>query len=138
MDKAKRAFTGQIRNPIVRRIGNIIITILFVYSRIMRWLFGKKDLVESLRGALNNSRVLPWTSKYTPRLYIYSRKDELVPYKEVESHAREAAALGLDVRQETFEDSAHVAHARADPERYWGAIERTWTKACNEEKTRVT
>lgn len=138
LEKSKRAFTGLIRNPIVRKIGNFLITLRFIYSRIMRWLFAKKDIAQLLRAGLHNPRLLPWTGEHTPRLYIYSRKDDLIPYTEVESHAQEAEAAGFDVRQERFEDTAHVAHARADPARYWGAVERIWAEACKGEETRLT
>lgn len=138
LERTKHAFTGLIRNPIVRNIGNFIITIFYIYSSIMRWLFAKKNVAQMLRAGLQNPWLLPWTGKHTPRLYIYSRKDTLIPYTEVESHAQEAEAAGFDVRKESFEDTAHVAHARADPERYWGAVERVWTEACKGEEARLT
>lgn len=53
----------------------------------------------------------------------------MIPYHEVEKHAEKAREVGLNVRMERFEDSKHVAHARADPERYWGAVRRLWEDA---------
>ena len=66
---------------------------------------------------------------HTPRLYLYSQADEMVPWTEVEEHAEEARKAGLDVRMERFEGSPHVAHARTDPERYWGAVKKVWEDA---------
>ncbi|KAF9460355.1 hypothetical protein BDZ94DRAFT_1169921 [Collybia nuda] len=136
LESSKRAFTGLIRNPIIRAIGNFIMTVIYIYSKLMKRLFAKKDMAQVLRAALHNPRLLPWVCKYTPRLYIYSRKDELVPFTEVEKHAQEAEVAGFNVMQEKFEDTAHVAHARTEPERYWGAVDRVWFEACKKEEAR--
>ena len=82
-----------------------------------------------MRTTLNKYLLLPWFSKHTPRLYLYSQADEMVPWTEVEEHAEEARKAGLDVRMERFEGSPHVAHARSDPERYWGAVKKVWEDA---------
>jgi hypothetical protein len=59
-----------------------------------------------------------------PRLYVFSKADELVPWRDVESHAEDAGRKGYgEVRRVLFEDSAHCAHAMAHREEYWGAVE---------------
>ena len=59
-----------------------------------------------------------------PRLYVYSKADELVPWRDVESHAEDAGRRGYgEVKRVLFEDSAHCAHAMAHREEYWGAVE---------------
>lgn len=68
-------------------------------------------------------------SKATPRLYLYSDTDLVIPSKAVEEHIAEAKQEGFDVQAELFHGSAHVSHARKDPERYWGAIRSVWDKA---------
>ncbi|UPK95652.1 hypothetical protein LCI18_006587 [Fusarium solani-melongenae] len=60
------------------------------------------------------------------RTYIYSERDTMVDYKVIEAHAAEAEKLGFQVRREKFDGSPHVAHARHDEARYWGAVEQTW------------
>lgn len=60
------------------------------------------------------------------RIYIYSESDALVPYADVDSHARDATRKGFDVRKELFTGSAHVAHARVDGERYWNIVQSLW------------
>ncbi|KAI2615180.1 hypothetical protein GGR54DRAFT_614312 [Hypoxylon sp. NC1633] len=69
--------------------------------------------------------------KQTNRLYIYGRADVMVDWKHVETHAEQAAAKGLMVRREVFENSPHVSHMRTDGERYWKIITETWQKAVN-------
>lgn len=68
--------------------------------------------------------------------YLYSPVDELIPPEDVERHAAEARSrAGIrDVRLERFEKSPHVAHARTDPERYWGAIRRIWEESAEERR----
>ncbi|KAL2019757.1 hypothetical protein VTK56DRAFT_9201 [Thermocarpiscus australiensis] len=60
------------------------------------------------------------------RTYVYSEGDRLVDWRDVEGHAGEAERKGFVVRRERFEGSAHVAHARADGERYWRVVRETW------------
>ncbi|KAF8206846.1 hypothetical protein K438DRAFT_449121 [Mycena galopus ATCC 62051] len=98
------------------------------------WIFGqilnKPSPVLVMMAALRNPRVLPWIDERTPRLYLYSKVDEIVPMADVEVHAARSASEGLDVRKLCFDTSAHVAHARVYPEEYWGSVKRVWADAC--------
>ncbi|KLT43712.1 hypothetical protein CC85DRAFT_284223 [Cutaneotrichosporon oleaginosum] len=60
------------------------------------------------------------------RTYIYSREDALIPYTDVEEHGADARGKGFNVRMEEFKGTAHVAHARTEPERYWEIVRETW------------
>lgn len=60
------------------------------------------------------------------RTYVYGPGDKLVDWRDVERHADEAERKGFAVRRERFEGSGHVAHARADAERYWRIVSETW------------
>lgn len=82
-----------------------------------------------MRGDLNGDNLLGWMNKKTPRLYLYSQQDDLIPVDAVEEHAQQAEACGFDVSLEKFSDSKHVAHARVYPERYWGSIKNLWQRA---------
>lgn len=90
-------------------------------------------MADALRAHMNRARLLPWMDARSPRLYMYSEQDEMVRWGDVEDHAAEGARHGLRVRLERFADSPHVAHARTDPARYWGAVGRTWEDACEVE-----
>ncbi|KAG1843554.1 hypothetical protein DFJ58DRAFT_844250 [Suillus subalutaceus] len=60
---------------------------------------------------------------HTPRLYLFSREDNLVSCQEVTRHAGTAKERGMDVRCELFEESAHVVHLLVEPERYWSSVQ---------------
>ncbi|KAF2248176.1 hypothetical protein BU26DRAFT_531572 [Trematosphaeria pertusa] len=62
----------------------------------------------------------------TPRVYLYSRADEMVGAEEVEEHADRAMANGWHVAKVRFDKSAHAGHVREDEGMYWGAILEAW------------
>ena len=77
-----------------------------------------------------------------PRTYIYSNRDEMVPWQNVLEHAgdaRQAAARAVRdsesgkaedaIRLEGFFGSAHVNHVSVDPGRYWRVVEETMERA---------
>lgn len=53
-----------------------------------------------------------------PELYFYSKKDHLVPYKDVECFANYREKLGNKITKVCFEDSLHIKHFMAHPEVY--------------------
>ena len=73
---------------------------------------------------LNEADVL---SVQERRVYLYAEGDEMVDSRDVERHAEEAKE-GLDgaVKMLNFGTSRHVAHARTDPTRDWGAVKAVW------------
>jgi hypothetical protein len=67
---------------------------------------------------------------YSPRLYIYSTDDRMVPFTSVEKHISILKINpSFDVSVEKFSGSQHVQHERQDPERYWKAIENVWNRS---------
>ncbi|KAG5643287.1 hypothetical protein DXG03_001254 [Asterophora parasitica] len=129
MQHAKNAFGTLTRNWLIRRLMNVVITWLFFYSAVVRRLFGWKNAIEELKIALHSPRLLPWVHKGTPRLYLYSKTDEMVPFYEVDRHAEEARGAGLNVQTQVFEDTPHVCHAKIEPEKYWSAVTNLWRGA---------
>ena len=104
-----------------RFLGNIIVytltSIYWAMTRILRM----EDEVMASRRAINDSSLVP---ENIERCYIYSDKDELVMGKDVEENAAEAERKGWIVTKEKFDDTPHVGHMRADPERYWKIVTR--------------
>ncbi|KAF8071566.1 hypothetical protein FPV67DRAFT_1622026 [Lyophyllum atratum] len=133
LQQAKRAMGTLVRHPLLKSLLNAVITWLYFYSAITRLVFGTKNMPELLKIRLNAPRLLPWVRKSTPRLYLYSKKDEMVPFQDVEGHAKDAEAAGLNVRAVVFEDTPHVSHARIEPERYWTAVKAVWKDACGDD-----
>ncbi|KAG6833115.1 hypothetical protein H0H87_011223 [Tephrocybe sp. NHM501043] len=126
---ARRTIETIVRNPIIQILIKALSTCLFFYSAVTKRLFGTRNVLEVLKADLNRPNLLPWTRKSTPRLYLCSKKDEVVDFYEVEAHAKEAREVGFDVSFEVFEDTPHVSHAKYEPKRYWGAIKATWDAA---------
>ncbi|KAF8903733.1 hypothetical protein CPB84DRAFT_726369 [Gymnopilus junonius] len=125
------AFSGLIHNPILRHLVTFIIRLLYFYGYLRRKILPSRSgtVFDRMKTRVNTPQLLPWFTKDTPRLYFYSTKDDIIPIHEVETHVEKARERGLNVRVERFEDSKHVAHARADPERYWSAVRKLWEDA---------
>lgn len=70
----------------------------------------------------------PKENQETNRTYIYSPSDEMVDWRHIEEHTRQAEVKGFTVKREVFPDSPHVAHVRADGRRYWKIVRETWDK----------
>ncbi|KAM0424425.1 hypothetical protein ACHAPT_010346 [Fusarium lateritium] len=100
-------------------LAHLLSACMWVWIRI----FGGRDWVPIWGGAAND----PSRIAETCRSYVYSRVDPLVPHFIVEAHGKDAQDRGFSVlHQADFVDSDHVAHARADPTRYWRIVRETW------------
>ncbi|KFH43894.1 hypothetical protein ACRE_053120 [Hapsidospora chrysogenum ATCC 11550] len=62
------------------------------------------------------------------KLYMYSKEDDLIYWKDIESHAAETRSLGWQADVEVFEGSGHVGHMRMHGEQYWSAILASWNR----------
>jgi alpha-beta hydrolase superfamily lysophospholipase len=125
------AFLAPFRSTVARMLIAIPLTIIYSFLTAFSFITRERSSVDQMREALNKARVLPWTNKETPRLYIYSDTDELVQQEAVAEHIAKAQELGLNVRSEYFKGSAHVSHVRADADRYWAAVKKVWAEATN-------
>ncbi|KAF9238545.1 hypothetical protein BU15DRAFT_62511 [Melanogaster broomeanus] len=127
------AFSIAVPNLVARSSILAFICIVHVTHICLSMAFGKEMMMmEYLKMQLLRPRLLPWMNAGTPRLYIFSKKDELVPWEEVQQHAESGKTAGLNVRCELFEESGHVAHVRLDPKRYWASVQDVWEVACCE------
>jgi pimeloyl-ACP methyl ester carboxylesterase len=131
------AFSIAIRNPLVRYIALALIYLSHALRLSLQMVFGIETMGTRYLKALLNPRLLPWMNSQTPRLYVFSKKDELVPWQAVQQHAEAAKTSGLNVRYEIYEESAHVAHMRLDPKRYWASIQDLWQIACHESQVKA-
>lgn len=89
-------------------------------------LFGYKNVAERVKGVLNDPSVLDITSH---RLFLYSKKDQLIGYEDVEQYAAKNSERGFDVRLKRFDSSSHCQHARVHPLEYWGTVKAAWDVA---------
>ena len=83
-------------------------------------IFRRENFISKLRKQLRNPVFYPLSA---PRVYIYSKADKMVGWKDVEHNAQLAKDAGFVVRTERFESSGHVDHFRQNPERYWAAVQ---------------
>ncbi|KAG1856847.1 hypothetical protein C8R48DRAFT_717885 [Suillus tomentosus] len=135
LKSVKLAARTAIRNPIARHIVLAIVHTIYSVRFGLSLLLGKQMIVlENLQIEMWNPRILSWMGLHTPRLYLFSRNDKLISWQEVTRHAEIAKERGMDVRCELFEESAHVAHARVEPERYWSSVQKVWAVAAKEKR----
>ncbi|KAF7327383.1 hypothetical protein MKEN_00316000 [Mycena kentingensis (nom. inval.)] len=112
-----RALVSPIRNPLLRLLANLLAPLVL---RLMYLAYGSP--VARTISALEQASLLPWLDSRSPRLYLYSEKDAMIPWRDVDEHVSKCKQAGLDVRQVRFMESGHVGHARMYPEEYWGAV----------------
>ncbi|KAJ3976079.1 hypothetical protein EV361DRAFT_958954 [Lentinula raphanica] len=128
-----QAFSAAL-HPILRVPTLILVTFFYgIIAIVKQWLLGIQPISERLKeGLLRNGPeggVLPWMDEKTPRMYVCSKKDEIIPIDQTEEHVNEARRRGLNARIEVYENTPHVAHAKSYPERYWGAVRALWASA---------
>ncbi|PPQ63247.1 hypothetical protein CVT24_005707 [Panaeolus cyanescens] len=130
LQATQRAFSTAIRNPIIRALSRWMIRLIYFVMYIQKAILRRKfDTLEIMKEQLNSTSLLPWFGKHTRRLYIYSTKDDIIPYHDVEKHATDAESKGFVVKRRRFDDSPHVAHAKAHPDEYWQEIQTLWDEA---------
>ncbi|GLA62881.1 hypothetical protein AtubIFM55763_004995 [Aspergillus tubingensis] len=78
--------------------------------------------IDDYRADLNDAEIFGEAR----RLYLYSRIDEMIPWKDVEGHMIEASRRGYRVTGVSFEDGKHCGLVMGDERRYWDAVERAW------------
>ncbi|RAH59265.1 DNA repair protein [Aspergillus piperis CBS 112811] len=78
--------------------------------------------IDDYRADLNDAEIFGEAR----RLYLYSRIDEMIPWKDVEGHMIEASRRGYSVTGVSFEDGKHCGLVMGDERRYWDAVERAW------------
>lgn len=120
-----RAFSFALpRMWILQMLGKSLLFVWLFFAMLMHAHESNPDPITLARRLVNDSSLVrPAASQdKLARCYIYSDADVLVDWKDIESHASEAEAIGWVVRREFFKGSPHVGHMRADPDRYWGVI----------------
>ncbi|GAA5926070.1 hypothetical protein JCM3775_005194 [Rhodotorula graminis] len=118
------AFTAGVKSPLVKVPLMGVLSVVYAFLRLWDMIRRRSSILARVAAYFNSPALPP-----VPRLYLYSTTDKLVPCADVEQHVAEARSLGLEVRAERFEATPHVAHARADPKRYWGAVQQVWEQS---------
>ncbi|EJF58203.1 hypothetical protein DICSQDRAFT_149239 [Dichomitus squalens LYAD-421 SS1] len=124
-----RAFTASTRGRLRKLLATGILTVVYFLIFVVRTILRRPRPLAQEIAALNDPALLPWTSAKTPRMYFYSTGDVIVPSTAVEEHAAKARMAGFPVEMINFGKSAHVSHARDNPEKYWEAVRTFWSGA---------
>ncbi|KAL6806947.1 putative DNA repair protein [Trichoderma sp. SZMC 28013] len=82
--------------------------------------------VKDYRRQLNDSRVFGSLAR---RLYLYTKEDVVVGYKDVELHIKEAKEKGYEVDNVCFLNSHHCSLPRGNEDMYWDTIRDFWKKS---------
>jgi uncharacterized protein DUF829 len=119
-----RAFSEALpKNIIAWSIGAAFLQVLFGIVYFTESITARENILDIVRKGLNNEDL------FTPkaaRLYIYSRKDEMISWQDIEAHAHEAQAKGYKVEKVRYLDSVHAGHLFRDEGRYWSAVTALW------------
>lgn len=111
---------SMLRSPLAKIIGPPVIHLVLCFLYFALWVTGAEDVITRIRRQLNDHMLF---DPEVPRLYMYSRADQLVPWQDVKSHADDAKSKGYKKTNELmFESSAHCAHAMSHKDQYWQAI----------------
>jgi hypothetical protein len=100
---------------------HFLLTLVFVFNNMTR----SENKMVVMSRELNDPGIF---NNVVPRVYLYSKADQMVDWTEVEDHADQAASKGWSVEKVRFEKSPHVGHILEDGERYWGAVMNAWEK----------
>jgi hypothetical protein len=90
------------------------------------WAMGADSPAVFSIGATSNPE---YDTKDARRLYMYSKEDQIINWRDIEGHAAQARDKGWKVDLETFEGTPHVGHMRTFPVQYWAAIKKCWENA---------
>jgi hypothetical protein len=108
------------RTPIAKILGPPILHLVLCFIFLALFVTGAEDVITRIRKQLNDGGLF---GHDVPRLYVYSKADQLVPWQDVKSHADDARRKGyVKTGEVMFEVSAHCAHALSHRDEYWGAI----------------
>lgn len=134
------------KNFILRTIGVLFLRCYIFLGLLQCRVRGVENMVDRIRRRLNATSKASTSAQSqkdgqlwnpaVPRLYLYSKGDEVVGWQDVRDHAEEARreATFECVWEEVFETAPHVSLPREDFARYWGVVER-WMSG--EENTRT-
>jgi hypothetical protein len=105
--------------------GGAMVHLLLIATFFLDVALRQENKMVILYRAMNDENVFDTT---VPRVYLYSRVDEMVGFEEADEHADIAESKGWDVTRVHFEKSSHCGHVREDEAKYWAAIMAGWKK----------
>ncbi|KAF8901504.1 hypothetical protein CPB84DRAFT_1846799 [Gymnopilus junonius] len=123
-------FTLAMKSPILKSLARLPLTFAYVaYYLIYNKALNNPPLLPLLHNYLGQARLLPGSDDESPRLYIYSDADAMVPWTSVERHLSVLSERRMPFVAEKYIGTQHVSHAKQDPRRYWEAVHSLWRSA---------
>lgn len=121
LESATRAITFSLpTHPLIRRVGSWIIWLALISYMMFHEVLQMENSINRMRRQLNEAAMFPLN---IPRLYLYSKADRLVGWRDVHTHIEDAMQLGyLHVREISFDEAPHCALLQENPERYWKSV----------------
>jgi hypothetical protein len=113
------------RNLFWSWFGGAIVHLLLLAVFLLDKAVGQENKMIILCRELNDETVF---DVKVPRVYLYSRADQMVLFEEADEHADVAEGKGWDVTRVRFENSSHCGHLREDEAKYWGAVMEAWKR----------
>ena len=136
----QKFFRGSLIRRFAGRLAWSTLYCIFAVLYTLRLLFRRGNVAAVARTKLNDGTVVPRSAR---RCYLYCVEDDLVAWRDVESHADDAERKGCggggdgvnsssngevkEIERVKFGPGAkHAALSLFDGEKYWRAVERTW------------
>ncbi|KAJ6594364.1 hypothetical protein B0H19DRAFT_1095171 [Mycena capillaripes] len=122
--------TAEVKSPVVKAMLTVPASLVYGALWVRRILVDDEDLFAHMHTRLGMQGLLPLAEGYSPRVYIYSETDKMVPFTSVEQHLSTIKGNpSFDVAAEKFDGSQHIQHERKDSERYWNAVYAVWDRS---------
>ncbi|KAF2274514.1 indole-diterpene biosynthesis protein-like protein PaxU [Westerdykella ornata] len=121
----KAIYVSLPRNTLTKLFGPLLVHFFLLSYFVWKTITFKENGIVTMCRELNDPELF---DVKPPRVYLYSKADEMVGHEEVDGHAEQAANLGWHVVKVLFEKSAHAGHIREDSGKYWSAIMDAWNQ----------
>jgi len=108
------------QNPFLYYFGVAVVSAVMIYVFIGDNVIGSENVIEKARRQLLEQQ---FVNSDVPRVYLYSKADQMVGWQDVAEHAEMARRLGTGkVAEVVFEKSVHVSHVKEDQAKYWNGV----------------
>jgi hypothetical protein len=115
-----RSLLAKIIGPLVSHIICIVLYLALAYYRYT-------PPEDTFRNTLLDDKLISSSDGGQNRIcYFASKKDKMVDWLDVRSHAEEARNKGWDVEEIIFEDTSHVNHMPKHEEQYLMVVKSVW------------
>ncbi|ROV96035.1 hypothetical protein VPNG_09133 [Cytospora leucostoma] len=113
-------------HPLVQPLGCAVMYVIAASIAGLEATGLRKSTARIMRKQLNDPKIF---SPGAARLYLTSRADKIVDFRQVEAHAEQAASEGLKTEIVVFDRAGHCCLMLEDDIAYWNAIVSCWERS---------